>query len=287
MARRPIAAKARASAFVLTAVLASVSTAPSQARAQDESARVTLDFVGGVIGLPIMRARVDANVTANGYAGNVFVRSAGLVGFFKPAQVTGSGAGRRGVGRFLPESYTHLEVNGRKRREIWLTYERDDVRVEAEPPFTSFGDPAPTPEQKRAALDPLAMVLQLALEGGEEPCARVVPVFDSKQRYDLEFHPDGADNVEEDLRTRGYRGPAVRCRMYYRPIAGYDPEDLADDEVYATPIRVWFAEIAPGVRAPALIRARFGPAILPFGLKVELRDARVAPNDETSGADRG
>ena len=270
---RAIVAALASFAAVATALLVSApGRAEPGAGSGPSSARVALRFVGSIARLRIMTAEVDADLDPTAYAGAVTFQSAGLAGFFKTARIEGRGAGVRMPGGFAPETYTHVEVNGRKRREVDLTFLGEDVSVDATPPFGSFGDPAPTPAQKREALDPLAMVLQVALAGGADPCSRVVPVFDSKLRYDLEFHPDGD---EPDLRTRGYRGPAQRCLVYYRPIAGYDPEDLAEDEVYATPIRLWLAEVAPGVTAPALIRARFDAGVLPFGVKLELTRADV------------
>ena len=257
----------------LAAAVASSLLALGPTHAADAPDQLSLDFVGSIAGLRVMRAGVDAEIAPNAYSGRVVFQSAGLVGFFKTSRVEGQGQGARTPERFAPARYTHVEVNGRKRRAVDLTFTDEDVTVDASPPFGSLGDPAPTPAQKAEALDPLAMLLQIAMEGGEHPCARTVPVFDSKLRYDLEFHPDGED---PNLRTRGYRGPALRCLVYYRPIAGYDPEDLAEDEVYATPIRMWLAEVAPGVTAPALIRARFHDGILPFGVKLELTDVGTA-----------
>jgi hypothetical protein len=271
MKRRPTAADVGVAALLLLAA------SPSAFAEGDAGTRVSLDFVGSIARLRMMRAEVEAEVGAARYDGRVTFRSAGLAGFFKTARVEGRGSGARRDEGFAPEAYEHVEINGRKRRDVRLAYEPDDVRVEATPPFGSLGDPAPTPAQRREALDPLAMTLEVALAGGDEPCARTVAVFDSKLRYDLEFQPDGE---EEHLRTIGYRGPAVRCRVYYRPIAGYDPEDLAEDEVYATPIRIWLAEVAPGVLAPALIYVRFRSSILPFAVKLELREAEVAPAGE-------
>jgi hypothetical protein len=268
---RSIAAELRAGALCAL-LLFPPASAPAGA-ADLASERITLEFAGSISHLPVMRAMLDAEVGPERYAGDLTFRSAGLAGFFKTARVEGRGEGRRSAAGFAPETYEHTEINGEKRRDISLDFEPEDVLVAAEPPFGSLGDPAPTPEQKRAALDPLAMVLEVALGAGDEPCSRVVPVFDSKLRYDLEFHPDG---VEDDLRTAGYRGPAVRCRVYYRPIAGYDPEDLADEEVYAIPITVWLAEVSPGVFAPALIRARYDVGFFPLVVALELREAHVS-----------
>lgn len=263
-------------------VIAAASLAPP-AMADDPSTdqTVVLSYAGSIARLRIVRAEVNATVSAERYDGTLMFRSAGLAGFFKTARIEAQGSGARGENGFAPESYGHVEVNGKKRREVALAWAADDVSVTATPPFGSPGDPAPTAQQRREALDPLAMVLQIAMAGGDEPCSRTVPVFDSKLRYDLVFEPDGE---EEDLRTQGYRGPALRCRAFYRPIAGYDPEDLAEPEVYETPVRIWLAEVAPGVRVPALIHVRFANSILPFSVKLELQDAVVETSERPGGS---
>ncbi len=276
MTRLSITADRRARS--LGALLALAWAAGPATGADAPRERITLEFTGSIARVPVMRAMLDAEVGPERYAGDLTFRSAGLAGFFKAARVQGRGAGRRTGDGLAPDVYAHTEINGRKRRDVQLEFVPEDVLVDADPPFGSLGDPAPSPEQKREALDPLAMVLEVALGAGDEPCSRVVPVFDSKLRYDLEFHPDG---VEDELRTAGYRGPAVRCSVYYRPIAGYDAEDLAEDEVYATPIRLWLAEVSPGVRAPALIRARFHAGFLPLTAALELRKARVSDGAAT------
>ncbi len=269
MMRRSAAAGA-ALLCAWTSFSAEAFAADAASTAQGE--RIVLEFVGSFARLPVMRAEVVAQVDAERYAGEVMFRSAGLAGFFKTARIQGAGEGARIGDGFAPETYEHVEVNGRKRREVVFDYQPDDVVVTATPPFGSPGDPAPTAEQRREALDPLAMILSLTMSAGEDPCSRTLPVFDSKLRYDLVLEPDGFD---DDLRTPGYRGPAIRCRAYYRPIAGYDPEDLAEPEVYATPIQIWLAEVSPGVLAPARLYVRFASAILPFSVKLELKSASV------------
>jgi hypothetical protein len=272
-AERPSSFKVLREALRAALVVLPMTVAAAFPAAADEDGQhLSLRYSGSFALLRVARAQIEADVSPDRYEGALTFRSAGLAGFFKTARIDAQGQGARDAAGFAPETYAHVEANGRKRREVTLDWEPTDVIVAASPPFGSLGDPAPTPEQKREALDPLAMVLQIAMAGGEEPCSRIVPVFDSKLRYDLAFEPDG---VEDDLRTDGYRGPAHRCRAYYRPIAGYDPEDLAEPEVYATPIRLWLAEVAPGVLVPALIYVRFDALILPFSVKLELQEATI------------
>jgi len=260
-----------------TSAVANADVANATDAASAPTTHVALTFSGRFAGFRVMRATVDATLEPQRYDASLMFRSAGVIGFFKTARVEAQGSGSRDAQGFHPSAYTHVEITGRKRREVTFTYAPDDVDVAATPRFGSLGDPAPTPAQKREAFDPMAAVLQIAHAGGAHPCDRVVPVFDSKLRYDFVFEPDSDDGtpVITNVRTRAYRGPAHRCRVFYRPLAGYDAEDLASDEVYATPLRLWIAEVAPGVTAPVLIRAHFGARILPFDIKIELVGAEV------------
>jgi hypothetical protein len=238
---------------------------------------IELEFDGSIAALPVVRAAVDVDVGPESYAGDITFKSTGLAGFFKGARVFCHGAGKRTAAGFSPVYYAHTEIDGKKRRDIRLDYEPKDVAVQATPPFGSLGEPAPTPAQKREAFDPLSMVLEVVLGAGEKPCSRTVPVFDSKLRYNLEFTPDG---VEKDFRTVGYRGPAMRCRVFYHPVAGYDREDLAKGDVYATPVFVWLVQTSPGVYLPARVRVRYDAAgILPLIVSLDLSDARVREED--------
>jgi hypothetical protein len=70
-------------------------------------------------------------------------------------------------------------------------------------------------------------------------CSGVVPVFDSKQRYNLRLADRG---VERD-KIGDYRGMVRRCDIYYEPVSGFDPEDLPDADEQSTPIKVWMGDI--------------------------------------------
>ncbi len=262
-------------AVAALAIAAAAPEAPAPVAAAD-SRQVRLTYNGRMAGLRVMKATFDVDLAADSFAAVSGFRAAGLAGFFKSSTVSSDTTGRLVGGRVKPGDYHHVEVSGDKRREIVLRRRRGEVKVRARPRLGSLGEPPASEDQKREALDPLAAWLAIMLESPAAPCDRRVPVFDSKLRYDLVFTSGGVD----DIRTRGYAGPAEKCVVRYRPIAGYDPEDLADEDVYKTPIYVWLATVEPGVRAPVRVAASFRAGVVRVPMRVELTRVVVAPADE-------
>jgi hypothetical protein len=87
------------------------------------------------------------------------------------------------------------------------------------------GDPPPelvplTPVHKTGALDPLSAVMLLTQADGRPPCARRLPIFDGKQRYDLVFSFKRMTRLPSPKENGGTE-VAVVCRVAYEPIAGY------------------------------------------------------------------
>lgn len=78
-----------------------------------------------------------------------------------------------------------------------------------------------TDEHQRGIVDPLTALL-LPLSGGVGPtaCARTLPIFDGRRRFDLKLAFRRLETVKAD---RGYAGPAVVCVATFLPIAGHRP----------------------------------------------------------------
>ena len=52
--------------------------------------------------------------------------------------------------------------------------------------------------------------------------------MDGRSRFDFVMTPNGNVNVN----SRAYQGPGVRCRVQFRPIAGFgDPQEAADADL--------------------------------------------------------
>lgn len=153
--------------------------------------------------------------------------------------------GANGVLR--PSAYEHQ--GGRRRddrpqgRLIRATFTADDVVTTAQPGRPNMGDPPATAAQRRGVIDQLTAIATL-LTSSTDPCSRTLNVYmDGRARFDFVMTPNGTVNVD----SRAYRGQALRCRVQFRPIAGFgDPPDPAT-------LTFVFARTSSGMYAPITI----------------------------------
>lgn len=150
-------------------------------------------------------------------------------------------------GSLRPSQYQHQ--GGRRREDrpngrlIRATFTGNDVVTTASPGRANMGDPPATPEQRRNTIDQLTAIAAMVTATGD-PCSRTLRIYmDGRARFDFVLTPNGNVNVN----TRAYRGAAVRCRVQFRPIAGFgDPQEPAT-------LSFVFARHASGMWAPVTI----------------------------------
>ena len=149
-----------------------------------------------------------------------------------------NGAVANGVLR--PVNYQHS--GGTRHRVVRATFTADDIVTTAEP-HMGMGHPPATQPQKRGAVDQLTAIARL-ITGAPSPCAGTVPVYmDGRSRFDFVLTANGQVNVNTAL----YRGPALRCTVQFRPIAGFsDPQE-------AQTLTFTFAPTPSGLFAPLII----------------------------------
>lgn len=267
--------------FAASLAAAAVFAGGAQAQDADWNAELSngpVDFYirynGYFWGLHVMTARVNATISERAYVTQARFRTAGFARWVKDTRLEAEGSGERTeAGALLPAFYTHQGFDGGSDRRIEVSYSEDEAEVSAVPPMGDMGEPPATQDQRMEAFDPITTMLEISLHGGEEPCNRTVPVFDSKLRYNLRF-----EYVEmEDVRTAAYSGPAYHCLIYYDPIAGFDPSDLEESaEAYATPIHAWLAVMDNGLTPPVRLRATYGN----IRVSVEARRVFMQPAEE-------
>ncbi|PHR58321.1 MAG: hypothetical protein COA47_10590 [Robiginitomaculum sp.] len=220
-------------------------------------------YSGRVFGIPVMRAKVSAAFVGESYAARAHFKSSGLMALFKSISVVASASGQIKQSTLITQDYWHKELDGRKNRQLSMARDPEKVTVRADPPLRSMGDPIASMEQRLEALDPVSAILALALRGGAagraDQCAGSIKVFDGKQRYNLRLEAMGLEHI----RTRAYQGQALRCNAWYVPVAGFDPDDLAEALAHPHPVTIWLADEAQsGLRVPVRFEARldFGTA---------------------------
>ncbi|MGD9979747.1 MAG: DUF3108 domain-containing protein [Hyphomonadaceae bacterium] len=124
-------------------------------------------------------------------------------------------------GTLRPTTYQHQ--GGRRRddrpngRLIRAAFSANDVVTTATPGPANMGDPPATQEQRRNTIDQITAIAAMLTANGD-PCARTLRIYmDGRARFDFVLTPNGNVNVN----SRAYRGPGVRCRVQFRPIAGF------------------------------------------------------------------
>lgn len=150
-------------------------------------------------------------------------------------------------GVLRPSQYQHQ--GGRRRddrpngRLVRAAFTPTDVTTTTVPTGMGMGDPAATPAQRRGVIDQMTAIASMLTASGD-PCSRTLPVYmDGRSRFDFVLTPNGTVNVN----SRAYQGPGVRCRVQFRPIAGFsDPQEAAT-------LSFVFARTESGMWAPVTI----------------------------------
>lgn len=274
------------SAFVL-ALAAPASPAvgaAAEASAAAVPAGIDAEYSGYLLGIKVLTASLNADFGESGtYESEALFETAGLVRWFKKAEIHAEVEGELEGSYPQPESYSHTNRAGDKDRTIQILFEDDEVTSIVEPRFGSMGEPPATMAERLEAVDALSGILQMALNAGrhgDQPCGYDARIFDGKQRYDLRMSPQG----ERQADLKGYEGPVIVCNTYYVPVSGFDPEDLPNEEERNTPLEIWFADTPQyGVYMPVRFELNldFGRAV------IEVRDLDIDTGAEMAEAGNG
>jgi hypothetical protein len=181
-----------------------------------------ISFARITVGNAIVRADIGSNayvISASGHAGGAMRLLADGDGNLTSR---GSVAGNL----LFPDKFM-LKINSATDPlDVNMAIEDGDVtELTIMPP--SSADNAPITDADRTKIsDPLTAMFVPVDETGDglnkEACQRTLPIFDGRQRYDLQLDFKRLDKVTAN---NGYSGPVVVCSLNYRPIAGHRVSD--------------------------------------------------------------
>jgi len=179
------------------------------------------DYIISFARITVGHAAVRADIGGNAYAISASGRAGGAMRLLVEGDANlisrGSVAGNR-----LSPSKFKLKVNSTNDPlDVNMTIEEGNVTDLAVLPPS--GDWAPITDVDRKGIsDPLSAVFVPVGDAGDglnkETCQRTLPIFDGRQRYDLQLDFKRLDKVAVN---NGYSGPAIVCSLSYRPIAGH------------------------------------------------------------------
>jgi hypothetical protein len=205
-----------------------------------EATQIRMKLKGYVFGLRIMRSDYIAWFDDRDYAAYTDVRTSGLAALLKKMNIWAVASGSWTRAGLKPEFHVQQNTD-KKNRRVEMVYDNiaQNVDVAIVPPLGSQGMPPASPEERYRAHDTISAILTMALTGTQldgELCSGRVPIFDSKQHYNLRMERVGTRRVKFD----GQKAETIHCHAYYEPVSGFDAEDLPDAEEAGTPINVYF-----------------------------------------------
>jgi hypothetical protein len=269
---------------VLLCSLALAMAAPDVEAAKPQ--RLLLEYDGGAYGvIPLGRATLDLSLDADGaYRAGATIRSSGLAALFDTTRLEAEALGRVQSSVLGWTNFRLDHAYARKRRVTYLQPTADDVAAMITPTFSDAGNPPPTPAQRREARDPLSSLMAMAVQVGMSGrCDGTFPTFDGRYRYDLTLRRVGEGRFEAE----GFDGRVQRCRIRYRPVAGYrTPRDM---EKRIPEGEIWFAlDAADGYAPPVRMAAPLPLGWAAIRLKTLRRaDVVIEPEaDDPSSDDR-
>jgi hypothetical protein len=174
------------------------------------------------------------------------LKTAGVVNSFYEAIIDANSTGQVAGTSLVPKQYNSMTNNEKQNQKVDLTYTPGGIDLFADPPYNINRFPV-SDDQKRGTLDPLSGIvfsLSGVSQSASKPCGDTVRVFDGRRRYDIELKFEGQDNVKSE----GYSGPATKCTVVYKQIAGFKP-NLNKGKSLPT-ITAWFATMESSSGGP-------------------------------------
>lgn len=271
------------SRLIVLSLLVLVLSAGDSALARDDAAAgmfepgdamsIEARYSSSVLIFKVGEITLRAHRAPDRYTASTEIGAAGLAALFTDFDIRAEVSGVFEAGLPVPDRYAHVERTGRKVRAVDVAFEGRLAVSTAEPPFGSLGQPPASDSERTGVFDPMTAVFFLSeaiSASGGPVCDGSIPVFDGKQRYDLRLEAAGVETV----RTRGWRGEARVCRIWYEPISGYDPEDYPSADELSHPLTVWLAPLFDGeAHIPVRLHTRAGFG----GITIEAQEVRALP----------
>jgi hypothetical protein len=223
------------------------------ALAEDAPLTISLGYEGRLI-FKVLDIQVEERATPSGFSAKANLSSAGILAALKHIHQRASSQGRIVAGEPRPGTFETQKLSGKTRRRIHTVWADGAVAMNADPPFDSLGEPAPSPAQKLAAADPLTELMRMTIRGSRETtCGRSHLFFDGKQLYALDFaRPQDVQPSGRETRlglTNHYR-----CDVTFREVAGFNRKPAGKrNQGLQRPISLDFAQV--GENGPWVISA--------------------------------
>lgn len=222
------------------AALLAVMAAGAPARAGEV---VDMRYKVEIAGTRVMDLDYRLELDKTGYQSALAAQSRGVLDMFSSLDLDMKGKGRIAGGQPVPKSFVWGKSHNDKDKKITVTWRADRLPV-ASRSFTMKESrvKAVSEHLSRGMPDPLTALLKETVLAGAKPCSGSERVFNGWEIYDLAFSFDKSDTFS--AKDGGvYRGPAVKCLVTYRPVAGVSQDKLKRLRADPPKFNIWFAPV--------------------------------------------
>jgi Protein of unknown function (DUF3108) len=195
-------------------------TAGGSAHAQG---KLEAGYTISVARIPIGSATASIDIEGGRYTISMTGRASGVARVLASGEGTMTTRGTLRDGRPLAATYISTTTSEDDTLAVTMTLEDGNVKeLTASPPPPGEERVPLTEAHHRNIIDPLTALLVPAADGedglSEAVCARTLPIFDGRRRYDLKL---AFKRMERVKAGQGYAGPVIVCSLVFQPIAGH------------------------------------------------------------------
>lgn len=177
-----------------------------------------------------------------------------------------SATGRLAASGPEPSSYVLNFRTKSKAGLVRLGFEKGGVKsVAVQPNKPPSPEAVPVKaEDMRQVFDPMSAILQMTHAGAGDPCAKTVPIFDGKARFNLVLSYKGRERITEKSPS-GQPEELYVCKVKYQPVSGHKPKDFVNPWVKYDGIEIALRPVpAAGLQVPykVVVPTSLGPAVM-------------------------
>jgi hypothetical protein len=205
-------------------------------------------YSASLAGVTIGKGAWVIDITDDQFTAAASGQTTGLLRVFASGEGSGASRGYIINGNLISSSYAASVTADKKTEELRVLLNGGMVKdYSVDPPTPPHPDRVPLAEVHRHGVtDPMTAALMRVAGSGDvvspEACARTLPIFDGRLRYDLRL---AFKRIEMVKAEKGYEGPVAVCAVYFTPLAGYIPDRPAIKYLVAQrDMEVWLAPIA-------------------------------------------
>jgi hypothetical protein len=269
--------------MALAAMLVPLAAAPAPAQS---NSKVDARYDISLAGIEIGKAALVVDIDGTSYTAAASAKVTGVAQIVADGKGSAGARGTLGRERPMPTSFALTATGDDKTIEVQFAL---DPRTSTAKDISLTPPPAPRPDRvpvtdahRRGVLDPMSAILMPVTGNGDplspEACNRTLPIFDGAGRYDLAF----AFERVEQVKTKGYAGPAAVCRVAFKAISGHRAG--RKDVEYMEKNKDVFVWLAPAEGSRVLVPFRISVATRIGTVLVNARVFNAAPGQTRAAA---